>query len=167
MFVAWCFYRAFGLDAALALTGQTLGGLGAGVKYAAQYYKTTGRFVDKPQPGDQIFFGKKKNGSVSWLHTGIVTEVSDSRVYTIEGNTDSGPDVEPNGGAVVSKSYPLTSPSILGYGRPDWSLVSEEPWYAEAQRWAVDNGIADGARPQEPATRAEVWTMLMRLKEGK
>lgn len=38
-------------------------------------------------------------------------------------------------------------------------------WYAEAQKWAVDNGIADGTRPDEPATRAEVWTMLKRLKE--
>lgn len=44
----------------------------------------------------------------------------------------------------------------------------DEPWYAEAQRWAVENGIADGERPEEPATRAEVWTMLHRLyKLGK
>lgn len=41
-----------------------------------------------------------------------------------------------------------------------------KPWYAEAQAWAKDNGIADGTRPEEPATRAEVWTMLMRLESG-
>lgn len=40
---------------------------------------------------------------------------------------------------------------------------TDEPWYAEAQRWAVENGIADGQRPEEPATRAEVWTMLQRM----
>ena len=39
---------------------------------------------------------------------------------------------------------------------------ADEPWYAEAQRWAVENGIADGERPEEPATRAEVWAMLHR-----
>lgn len=39
---------------------------------------------------------------------------------------------------------------------------TDEPWYAEAQRWAVENGIADGERPEEPATRAEVWAMLHR-----
>ena len=43
---------------------------------------------------------------------------------------------------------------------------ADEPWYAEAQRWAVENGIADGERPTEPATRAEVWTMLQRMNGG-
>ena len=42
----------------------------------------------------------------------------------------------------------------------------KDPWYAQAQAWAKDNGIADGNRPEEPATRAEVWTMLMRLASG-
>ena len=36
-------------------------------------------------------------------------------------------------------------------------------WYADAQKWAVDNGIADGTRPNDTATRAEIWTMLQRL----
>lgn len=40
-----------------------------------------------------------------------------------------------------------------------------EEWYADAQRWAIENGIADGTRPNEPATRAEVWTMLQRLSK--
>lgn len=39
----------------------------------------------------------------------------------------------------------------------------DEPWYAEAQKWAVENGIADGERPEEAPTRAEVWTMLQRM----
>lgn len=41
----------------------------------------------------------------------------------------------------------------------------DEPWYAEAQRWAVANGIADGERPEAAATRAEVWTMLQRMSK--
>ena len=47
----------------------------------------------------------------------------------------------------------------------------ENPWYADAQKWAVEMGIADGTRPTDPCTRAEEWTMLQRLynliKEGK
>lgn len=44
----------------------------------------------------------------------------------------------------------------------------EESWYAEAQRWVKETGISDGDRENEPATRAEVWTMLQRLyKLGK
>ena len=47
----------------------------------------------------------------------------------------------------------------------------EKPWYADAQKWAVEMGIADGTRPTDPCTRAEEWTMLQRLynliKEGK
>lgn len=39
----------------------------------------------------------------------------------------------------------------------------DEPWYAEAQKWAIANGISDGDREKEPATRAEVWAMLQRL----
>ena len=37
-----------------------------------------------------------------------------------------------------------------------------KPWYADAQAWVVAQGIADGTRPDEPATRAEVWSMLHR-----
>ena len=47
----------------------------------------------------------------------------------------------------------------------------EKPWYTDAQKWAVEMGIADGTRPTDPCTRAEEWTMLQRLynliKEGK
>lgn len=42
----------------------------------------------------------------------------------------------------------------------------DEPWYAEAQEWAKENGISDGERPEEPATRAEVWQMLKRMEEA-
>ena len=42
----------------------------------------------------------------------------------------------------------------------------DEPWYAEAQKWAEYCGISDGERPEEPATRAEVWQMLKRMEEA-
>ena len=39
-------------------------------------------------------------------------------------------------------------------------------WYAEAQAWVKDMGIADGTRPLDSVTRAEVWVMLKRLYEA-
>ena len=41
--------------------------------------------------------------------------------------------------------------------------AADEPWYAEAQRWVKETGISDADRPDEPATRAQVWTMLHRM----
>lgn len=38
----------------------------------------------------------------------------------------------------------------------------DEPWYTQAQEWAMANGITDGTKPEEPASRAEVWAMLQR-----
>jgi len=40
-----------------------------------------------------------------------------------------------------------------------------EDWRAEfaaAREWAVESGITDGARPQDPVTREELWVMLYR-----
>lgn len=53
--------------------------------------------------------------------------------------------------------------AALNGGESEDTPAEEEPWYAEAQRWVQERGIADGQRPDDPATRAEVWTMLMRL----
>ena len=47
----------------------------------------------------------------------------------------------------------------LGLNQPP---EPDRPWYAEAQDWAKEQGISDGDRPDDPATRAEVWTMLHR-----
>lgn len=123
VFVDWCFIQTFGIDLAVKLLNQPLNGLGAGVKWSANYYQQKGRFFDEnPKPGDQIFFG---SGS-SWWHTGIVVEVSGGKVHTIEGNTTTASGVIPNGGGVVKKSYSLTYRNIKGYGRPDYSIVSGE-----------------------------------------
>lgn len=41
------------------------------------------------------------------------------------------------------------------------------PWYQEHLDWALAVGVtADGARPDEPCTRAEIWAMLHRMSES-
>lgn len=71
-------------------------------------YKKAGRWSQTPNRGDQIFFG----GSG---HTGIVTAVESGIVKTIEGNKSD---------TVKACSYSTSSPSIIGYGRPRYELIT-------------------------------------------
>lgn len=43
------------------------------------------------------------------------------------------------------------------------ATTAPAPWYQEAKNWATSKGITDGTRPNDTATRAEVWAMLHRL----
>ena len=47
--------------------------------------------------------------------------------------------------------------------------VNHEPsnWAKEAWEWGIKNGITDGKRPQDNATREEIVTMLYRAKKVK
>lgn len=113
VFVDWCFYMAFGAELAKRLLCQPDRSAGAGCTYSLDYFKAKGRFYRfEPQPGDQIFFGAVGSST----HTGLVTEVKNGRVYTIEGNTSDG---------VYERNYAVGASNIAGYGRPDWSLVDE------------------------------------------
>ena len=71
-------------------------------------YKKAGRWTNTAHRGDQIFFG----GSG---HTGIVESVNGGTVHTIEGN---------KGDEVRRGSYSVNSPSIIGYGRPRYDLIT-------------------------------------------
>lgn len=71
-------------------------------------YKKAGRWSNTPHRGDQIFFG-------GLGHTGIVTDVNGGTVHTIEGN---------KGDEVRRGSYSVNSPSIIGYGRPRYDLIT-------------------------------------------
>lgn len=115
VFVDWCFVQAYGADAGRKLLCQPLRSAGAGVRWSASYYKAKGQyFTDVPHVGDQIFFGKDG----AYTHTGLVYQVANGKVYTVEGNTSAGKDVIPNGGSVCKKSYSLGNSRIMGYGRP-------------------------------------------------
>lgn len=110
IFVDYCFVSTFGEAQALDMLCQPKKSAGAGCKFSAGYFKKAGRFFDKPEAGDQIFFFDTK-GEIN--HTGIVSKVDDKKVYTIEGNS---------GNAVKAHSYALDNKKIAGYGRPRWSI---------------------------------------------
>lgn len=110
MFVDWCFIRAYGVTIGMQLLCQPWGSAGAGCMYSAQYYEKQGRFfADYPEPGDQIFFDY--GGGIN--HTGIVIDVNDFAVITVEGNSNE---------EVQKNSYPLSASFIAGYGRPNWAM---------------------------------------------
>lgn len=78
---------------------------GAGCTQQAQYYRTANAFYESPQPGDQIFYGKAGDEA----HTGLVVEVADKTVTTIEGNVQN---------QVLLIKHSISDSSIVGYGRP-------------------------------------------------
>lgn len=114
VFADWCFVTTFGVAAAQQMINQPNKSYGAGCDYSQNYYKAMGRLYTKPQPGDQVFFGTS--------HTGIVSTVNGNKFWTIEGNTNAGNTVIPNGGGVHAKG-PYTLNSTHKFGRPRWSIV--------------------------------------------
>ena len=121
VFVDWCFVQAYGVIAGRKLLCQPILSRGAGCRYSYGYYQEAGQLVQTPQEGDQIFF--QREGTI--CHTGLVTQVDDSRVYAVEGNTSGEAGIVANGGCVAQKSYDLNDLGIAGYGRPDYAAVGE------------------------------------------
>lgn len=116
IFVDDCFIVAYGYDEALRLTCQPEKSFGAGCRSSLRYYDNKGQFFTSgPKVGDQIFFGSSKT---EVYHTGLVVGVTDSKVYTVEGN---------NNDQVMRCSYDIRNRNICGYGRPAYDEDKPAP----------------------------------------
>ena len=104
VFVDWCFFKAYGAVEGQRIQCQT-GPLGAGCIFSAQYYQQKGRYDRTPKVGDQVFF--QSGGEIG--HTGIVVEVTDSTIVTVEGNSSD---------QVKKNTYNRSNSYIAGYGHP-------------------------------------------------
>ena len=119
---------------------------GAGCTPQAQYYRENNAFYTAPKVGDQIFYGKTGDEA----HTGLVIEVSDGSVYTIEGNVQN---------QVMLIKHSISDKSIVGYGRPRYedgdpyavhvvktgdtlNQIAEE-YHTTAEKIAAENDIDD------------------------
>jgi len=114
-FVDFCFITAYGRKTGQKMIYQPNKSAGAGCVQSSGYYKANKAFDKTPHVGDQIYF---TYGSGEADHTGLVWKVTDSYVYTVEGNVSN---------EVQKKSYLRTNKNIYGYGHPDYSLVKESP----------------------------------------
>jgi len=121
-FVDWCFVKAYGLEAAKKLLGTFTNYTPTGSNAFKKRGTYTKRGNGKPKPGDVIYFYSTAKGRIG--HVGIVTKVTSTKVYTIEGNTSGASSLVTNGGGVRAKSYSLTSTYIDGYGRPPYADVT-------------------------------------------
>lgn len=113
VFVDWCFYKSFG-KTGFAMLYQPEKGTGAGCPFSADFFRAHNAFYETPAIGDQVFFGVPGDE----YHTGIVVEIGNITITTVEGNTGGG------NGQVIKKTYARSGSVISGYGRPKWSLVS-------------------------------------------
>ena len=128
IFVDSAFLNCFGLDRAAMMTFQPIGQGTALCSASANYYKANSAWFDKPEVGDQVFF----NHSGGINHTGIVIAVSGGVVTTIEGNSSD---------SVRQNAYSIGASYIAGYGRPKWSIVTDEK---EKQEEKADNTPSNG-----------------------
>lgn len=118
-FLSWLFYKTFGTT-----NGKKLlcGSFSAACEVIRQNFKKKKQYKTSPKVGDVIFFKGTRHSGAN--HIGFVYKVDNEKVYTIEGNTSvTGDGVVDNGGGVAKKSYPITYSKILGYGRPDYTIV--------------------------------------------
>lgn len=69
-----------------------------------------------PQPADMIFFNWKNTNTTSG-HIGYVLYVTDTTIYTIEGNSNN---------EVGIRSYDLYDPCVIGFGTPAYPDGGEE-----------------------------------------
>lgn len=141
MFICWIFNEAYGETAAKKLLAG---------KFSAACEEIRQNFIGKkqyhtsnPQIGDIIFFKGTRHAGAN--HIGIITDVSQGRIYTIEGNTSGGSYVIDNGGGVAKKSYGITYSKILGYGRPAYDSLPDQN----------TANIANASSTKKPAAKPE------------
>lgn len=143
VFIDFCFIHCYSKDIGLQMICQPRRSAGAGCTQSSDYYKNAGRFfTGDPREGDQIFFSF---GGGDVEHTGLVYKVTDSYVYTVEGNTSGESGVIPNGGGVFTKRYLRSNWRIYGYGRPKYSLAEtadKDPVKPEPEK-PVNEGVCE------------------------
>ena len=109
MFVSWCAYQV-GIPENVI---PKFAGCTTGFRQMTDLGITTKAHIT-PDKGDLIFFDWDYTGDYD--HVGIVTEVKDGKVYTIEGNHEDNVD---------EYVYPLNAEYIAGYAQPKYDDIPQ------------------------------------------
>ena len=138
MFVGWCVWTASGKNKTVA-NKALCGGLGSAyTPTSASKYKSAGRWTTTdPKVGDQVFF----RNSSRICHTGLVYKVTDTNIYTIEGNTLAQASSSSNGGEVLRKTYSRSFWKIAGYGHPIYNQSITQSTPLEIEKVVFKEGI--------------------------
>ena len=105
IFVSWCADQCGYLDAGVLPKME-------GVRPYVDWFIERGQWQDRdyePSPGDIIFFDWESDGLAD--HVGIVEEVENGVIYTIEGNADD---------RCIENSHYFKAAPIYGYGVPQY-----------------------------------------------
>lgn len=116
VFFDWNFINALGEDRAREVLNRPTKSLGAGVRYSREYLQKIGRVGNTPKVGCAVYFGTLPYPH----HIGFVYKVTESKIYTYEGNCYISSGVS----GVKARSYARTYGDILDYGYP---VYSDEP----------------------------------------
>ena len=127
VFVTWCFEKAFGKDIAKRLLRH----------YPYTYCPTMANLFtlnSNPKVGDIVIFYY----GGQFAHTGIVIKVNGDYFETIEGNTNNGSTIVPNGGSVCKKSYYNSKLPGTKFCTPNWSLINSIPSSITSKNWIAE-----------------------------
>ena len=127
IFVTWCFEKAFGKENARKLLKH----------YPYTYCPTMKSLFTlnaNPKVGDIVIFYY----GGQFAHTGIVIKVNGDYFETIEGNTNNGNTIVPNGGGVCQKGYYNSKLPGTKFCTPDWSLINNAPSSTTSKNWIVE-----------------------------
>ena len=108
-----------------------------------EWFEVHNRIVPSPKPGDLVFFHYNTNNRKT-NHVGIVIQVTDDSIMTIEGNTSQ--TSQDNGGRVMLRKRSLNN-NIVAYVRPEYiDAVMPKPKLVEdiakeviAGKWGSGN----------------------------
>ena len=127
VFVTWCFEKAFGKENARKLLKH----------YPYTYCPTMANLFTlnaNPKVGDIVIFYY----GGQFAHTGIVIKVNGDYFETIEGNTNNGSTIVPNGGSVCKKSYYNSKLPGTKFCTPNWSLINSIPSSTTSKNWITE-----------------------------
>lgn len=112
------------------------GSLYASCTMMVNAFKAKKAFHTTPSVGDFVIFTHTKTNKIA--HVGLVTEIKNGKIYTIEGNTSAVVGVVENGGMVRQKSYAVGYRHIYGYCRPNYKVLEssiKDGWVQIGNKW--------------------------------
>lgn len=128
--------------------------LAAACRYAADYFRSKGATykAKDAKPGDIIFFGPPGNET----HQGLVVEVKNGRIYTIEGNKNN---------QVQECDYSVNYSKISCVGRPTYDEEPEVVDPKPEEKEPVKEEVPDYTK--EPDPKKTIDELAKEVIEGK